>query len=156
MKKLIALLAALTLAISLTACGGVQTGSTAPAEETDAPAENSPPFAGKNVSVMTPYLSSVTTNQMVGYLQDDLTAQGAEVNVIDTANDFSVLASRIEDVTAAGTDAIVLVSADPTQLENQLREAMDAGIPVFGVDSGYIDGMQVNATSDNYQMASSL
>ena len=29
---------------------------------------------------------------------------------------------------------------------------MDAGIPVFGVDSGYIDGMQVNATSDNYQM----
>ena len=101
---------------------------------------------------MTPYLSSITTNQMVGYLQDDLTAQGAEVNVIDTANDFSVLASRIEDVTAAGTDAIVLVSADPTQLENQLREAMDAGIPVFGVDSGYIDGMQVNATSDNYQM----
>lgn len=152
MKKLIALLAALTLAISLTACGGVQTGSTAPAEETDAPAENSPPFAGKNVSVMTPYLSSVTTNQMVGYLQDDLTAQGAEANVIDTANDFSVLASRIEDVTAAGTDAIVLVSADPTQMENQLREAMDAGIPVFGVDSGYIDGMQVNATSDNYQM----
>ena len=27
-----------------------------------------------------------------------------------------------------------------------------AGIPVFGVDSGYIDGMQVNATSDNHQM----
>ena len=148
MKKIIALLAALTLAVSLTACGGAQTGSAAPAEETDAPTENSTPFAGKNVSVMTPYLSSITTNQMVGYLPDDLTAQGAEVNVIDTANDFSVLASRIEDVTAAGTDAIVLVSADPTRLENQLREAMDAGIPVFGVDSG----MQVNATSDNYQM----
>ena len=117
-NKIFATLLALSLALSLTACGGVQTGSTAPAEETDAPAENSPPFAGKNVSVMTPYLSSVTTNQMVGYLQDDLTAQGAEANVIDTANDFSVLASRIEDVTAAGTDAIVLVSADPTQLEN--------------------------------------
>ena len=101
---------------------------------------------------MTPYMASVTTNQMVGYLETDLTAQGAQVNVIDTANDFAELASRIEDVTASGTDAIVLVSADPTQLENQLREAMDAGIPVFGVDSGYIDGMQVNATSDNHQM----
>ena len=77
---------------------------------------------------------------------------GASVTVIDTANDFAALASRIEDVTAAQTDAIVLVSADPGQLENQLREAMDAGIPVYGVDSGYIDGMQVNATSDNYQM----
>ena len=101
---------------------------------------------------MTPYMASVTTNQMVGYLETDLTAQGAEVNVIDTANDFAELASHIEDVTVFGTGAIVLVSADPTQLENQLREAMEAGMPVFGVDSGYIDGMQVNATSDNHQM----
>ena len=53
---------------------------------------------------------------------------------------------------AAGTDAIVLVSADPSQLKNQLQDAFDAGIPVFGCDSGYIEGMQVNATSDNYQM----
>ena len=53
---------------------------------------------------------------------------------------------------AAGTDAIVLVSADPSQLKNQLQDAFDVGIPVFGCDSGYIEGMQVNATSDNYQM----
>ena len=53
---------------------------------------------------------------------------------------------------AAGTDAIVLVSTDPSQLKNQLQDAFDAGIPVFGCDSGYIEGMQVNATSDNYQM----
>ena len=52
----------------------------------------------------------------------------------------------------SGTDAIVLVSDDPSQLKNQLQDAFDAGIPVFGCDSGYIEGMQVNATSDNYQM----
>lgn len=147
MKKLVSLLAALTLALSLTACGGGASDT-----KNDGAGEDGSAFSGKTVSVMTPYMSSVTTNQMVGYLETDLKAQGAEVNVIDTANDFAELASRIEDVTASGTDAIVLVSADPTQLENQLREAMDAGIPVFGVDSGYIDGMQVNATSDNYQM----
>ncbi len=149
-KKIFALLTAAVMLLSLPACGG-KSESQAPS----APAgseEPASPFAGKTVSVMTPYMASVTTNQMVGYLETNLTAQGAEVNVIDTANDFAELASRIEDVTASGTDAIVLVSADPTQLENQLREAMDAGIPVFGVDSGYIDGMQVNATSDNYQM----
>ena len=33
-----------------------------------------------------------------------------------------------------------------------LQEAFDANIPVFGCDSGFIEGMQVNATSDNYQM----
>ena len=152
MKKLLTLLTALSLMLTLAACGAGKNDTSA-AGSTSVPAETAQSaFSGKTVSLMTPYLSSVTTNQMVGYLEESLKAQGADVNVIDTANDFSALASRIEDVTAAGTDAIVLVSADPGQLENQLREAMDAGIPVYGVDSGYIDGMQVNATSDNYQM----
>ena len=109
--------------------------------------------SGKNVSLMTPYLGSVTTNQMVNYLQEELEAAGANVTVINTDNDFSALASRIEDVATGMTaDAIVLVSADPSQVANQLQEAFDAGIAVFGCDSGFIDGMQVNATSDNYQM----
>lgn len=154
MKKLLSLLTALVLVLSLSACGGAADTADAPEEDGAETAETAETtaFTGKTVSVMTPYMSSVTTNQMVNDLEAKLTAQGAAVNVIDTANDFAALASRIEDVVAAQTDAIVLVSADPSQLENQLQEAFDAGIPVFGVDSGFIDGMQVNATSDNYQM----
>lgn len=125
--------------LGLTACGG---GAKSTADGLE----------GKNISIMTPYLSSVTTNQMVENLQAGLEKEGAEVTVIDTANDFSKLASRIEDVVTAQTDGIILVSADPSQLENQLQEAFDANIPVFGCDSGFIEGMQVNATSDNYQM----
>ena len=109
-------------------------------------------LAGKKISVLTPYLTSVTTNQMTGYIQENLEKAGAEVFVIDTANDFAELASRIEDVVSSKTDGIVLVSADPNQVANQLQEAFDADIPVFGCDSGFIEGMQVNATSDNYQM----
>lgn len=110
-------------------------------------------MTGKQVALMTPYLGSVTTNQMVEYLKADLEAKGAVVTVINTNNDFSLLASRIEDVAVSGqTDAIVLVSADPSQVANQLQDAFDAGIPVFGCDSGFIEGMAVNATSDNYQM----
>ncbi len=110
-------------------------------------------MTGKQVALMTPYLGSVTTNQMVEYLKDDLEAKGVAVTVINTNNDFSLLASRIEDVAISGqTDAIVLVSADPSQVANQLQDAFDAGIPVFGCDSGFIEGMAVNATSDNYQM----
>lgn len=109
--------------------------------------------SGKSISLMTPYLGSVTTNQMVGYLQEQLEAAGASVTVINTDNDFSALASRIEDVASGLTaDAIVLVSADPNLVANQLQEAFEAGIPVFGCDSGFIDGMTVNATSDNHQM----
>lgn len=125
-------------------------GETSAAETEAAAAETS--LTGKKISVMTPYLTSVTTNQMVGYIQENLESAGAEVFVIDTSNDFAELASRIEDVVASGTDGIVLVSADPNQVANQLQEAFDAGIPVYGCDSGFIEGMQVNATSDNYQM----
>ncbi len=138
-KKAMVVLAAALAGLGLTACGG---GSKSTADGLE----------GKNISIMTPYLSSVTTNQMVENLQAGLEKEGAEVTVIDTANDFSKLASRIEDVVTAQTDGIILVSADPSQLENQLQEAFDANIPVFGCDSGFIEGMQVNATSDNYQM----
>lgn len=138
-KKAMVVLAAALAGLGLTACGG---GAKSTADGLE----------GKNISIMTPYLSSVTTNQMVENLQAGLEKEGAEVTVIDTANDFSKLASRIEDVVTAQTDGIILVSADPSQLENQLQEAFDANIPVFGCDSGFIEGMQVNASSDNYQM----
>ena len=112
-------------------------------------------MAGKQVALMTPYLGSVTTSQMVDYMKADLEAKGAVVTVINTNNDFSKLASEVENVAISGqTDAIILVSADPALIANQLQEAFDAGIPVFGCDSGFIEGMQVNATSDNYQMGS--
>ena len=110
-------------------------------------------MAGKQVALMTPYLGSVTTNQMVEYMKADLESRGAVVTVINTNNDFAELASQVENVAQSGqTDAIVLVSADPSQIANQLQDAFDAGVPVFGCDSGFIEGMQVNATSDNYQM----
>lgn len=109
-------------------------------------------LSGKNISVMTPYLGSVTTNQMVEYIEDKLGSAGAEVSVVNTNNDFAELASRIEDVVSSGTDGIILVSADPNQVANQLQDAFAEDIPVFGCDSGFIEGMQINATSDNYQM----
>lgn len=161
-KKLLAMgIAAMLLMGMMSACSSSSEPETkkeeagADAEQAEAPQEQKGQesgLSGKSISVMTPYLGSVTTNQMVQYIEKNLTDAGAEVSVINTDNDFSQLASRIEDVVNAGTDGIVLVSADPGQLSNQLQDAFDAGIPVFGCDSGFIEGMQINATSDNYQM----
>lgn len=169
MRNFLTLAAAAALTgILLTGCSTESEETTAAKAETTAQAEKGSEnadssktdtndaggaaLAGKKISVMTPYLTSVTTNQMAGFIKDNLEAESAEVFVIDTANDFAELASRIEDVVSSGTDGIVLVSADPHQVANQLTEAFDADIPVFGCDSGFIDGMQVNVTSDNYQM----
>lgn len=143
MKKFLMLVLTGILILSMTACGG--------GASTTAPDEESGP-SGKKVSLLTPYLSSVTTNQMVEEMKAGMEEQGMAVTVVDTKGDFAQLASRIEDTVSSKADAIVLVSADPTQVATQLQSAFDAGIPVFGCDSGFVDGMMVNATSDNTAM----
>jgi len=107
----------------------------------------------KTVSILTPYLSSVTTNEMVEELKAQAEANGWKANVVDTKGDVGAMASRMEDVITANTGAIVIVSTDPNQVADQIAKAKEKGIPVFGCDSGYIDGMAMNATSDNTAMA---
>lgn len=107
----------------------------------------------KTVSILTPYQSSVTTNQMIEVLKSQAEAKGWKTEVIDTKGDIGQMASRMEDVITRKTDAIVIVSTDPGQLEAQIALAAEKGIPVFGCDSGYIEGMAMNATSDNAEMA---
>ncbi len=106
----------------------------------------------KEVSICTPYLSSVTTKQMIGYIEAKLVANGFDVSINDSANDNSRLVSDIETSVVSGASAIVIVSVDPKICESQINEASEAGVSVFGCDAGYIDSMQMNASSDNYQM----
>jgi ribose transport system substrate-binding protein len=107
----------------------------------------------KSVAVLTPYLSSTTTKQMVDVLEKNIREKGWNPVTVDTKNDFSALASRMEDLVTSKVDAIIVVSADPSQIADQIKGADAAGIPVFGCDSGFIEGVTVNATSDNYQMS---
>ena len=107
----------------------------------------------KTVAILTPYLSSTTTKQMADILEVNIKAKGWNPITVDTKNDFAVLASRMEDLVTSKVDAIVIISADPSQIADQILLADAAGIPVFGCDSGFIEGITVNATSDNYQMS---
>ncbi len=140
-KTLFVLLLSMVMILSFTACGSDQV-------EGDSEAEDS-----KQVSILTPYLSSVTTNEMVETMKGGMEEKGWVVNVVDTKGDFAQLASRMEDVVSSQADAIVLVSTDPNQVKTQIEKAAEANIPVFGCDSGFIDGMTVNATSDNAAMS---
>lgn len=139
MKKFLVLSMVLVLALSVVGCTK---------EATDK--------GTKQISILTPYLSSVTTNQMVETMKSGMEGKGWKVTVVDTKGDFADLASRMEDVVSAKTDAIVLVSTDPNQVQTQIENAAAANIPVFGCDSGFIEGMTINATSDNYAMGEQL
>lgn len=136
MKKLLVTIVVLSLLLGISACGAGTSGNTQ-----------------KNISILTPYLSSVTTNEMVEKLKASAESNGWKANVVDTKGDFGQLASRMEDVISTKTDAIILVSTDPNQVKSQIKKAADKKIPVFGCDSGYIEGMAMNATSDNTAMS---
>lgn len=135
MKKWLTGMIAAIMVLTLAACGGKAGDSQ------------------KTVAILSPYLSSVTTNQMIEQLKKLSAGQGWKTNVVDTKGDIGQLASRMEDVIATNVDAIVIVSTDPNQLKSQIGQAAEKNIPVFGCDSGYIEGMAMNATSDNAAMS---
>ncbi|MFD0713005.1 sugar ABC transporter substrate-binding protein [Paenibacillus sp. GCM10027626] len=140
MKKTLLIMVALLLVLSLAACGSSKEGEGAAG-------------GSKTISILTPYLSSVTTNEMVESLKKQAEEKGWKTSVIDTKGDVGQLASRMEDVISSKTGAIVLVSTDPNQLKSQIQKAKKKDIPVFGCDSGFIEGMTMNATSDNKEMS---
>ena len=107
----------------------------------------------KEVAVLTPYLQSVTTNTMIKSFEEKAEAEGWKVTIYDTQGDFNELANRYQDVIAQDVDAIVMGMGDPNQLKEQIQSANEAGIPVFGGDAGYIEGMEMNVTSNNYVLA---
>ncbi len=105
--------------------------------------------AKKRIAVVTPYMANETTKYVIERFKEDAEAKGWEVSVTDTAGDFNLLVSRIEDAVTQKVDAIVLGMGDPAQMTKGLVSAQQAGIPVFGLDAGVAPGVLLNVTSDN-------
>jgi ribose transport system substrate-binding protein len=114
------------------------------------------PAAAETVSVLTPYLSAVATGEMVDTFKAEAAAHGWTVSVVDTAGDLGALASRVEDVIAAHAGAIVLVSINPAQIQDQVGKAAAAGIPVFAIDGAAGPGVTLNVTSDNHALGRTM
>ncbi len=109
-------------------------------------------FAASKVTVITPYLAQPGTQFYVEGFENAAKSRDWDVNVIDTQGDVAAVISRIEDAAAQNVDAIV-ISVDPAQVGAGLAAAKDAGIPVFGMDSGSDPLLVTNVTSNGYAMA---
>ena len=105
--------------------------------------------ADKQVAVVTPYMANATTAYVIKQFKGYAEEEGWKVTVADTAGDFGLLVSRIEDAVTQKVDAIVLGMGDPVQMSKGLEAAAAANIPVFGLDAGVTEGVLLNVTSDN-------
>jgi len=112
--------------------------------------------AGEKVSVITPYLAATATGEMIEAFRAKAAEYQWEVDVVDTAGDMGTFASRVEDATTAGAAAIILVSVDPAQIQDQADKAKAAGIPLITIDGAKNPASVLNVTSDNYVLGQTM
>lgn len=112
--------------------------------------------AGEKVSVITPFLAAIATGEMIEAFKAKATEYQWTVDVVDTAGDMAAFASRVEDATTSGAKAIVLVSVDPAQIQDQVDKAKAAGVPVITIDGAKNASSVLNVTSDNYVLGETM
>jgi len=112
--------------------------------------------AGEKVSVITPFLAAIATGEMIEAFKAKATEYQWGVDVVDTAGDMAAFASRVEDATTSGANAIVLVSVDPAQIQDQVDKAKAAGVPVITIDGAKNAATVLNVTSDNYVLGETM
>ena len=140
MKKFLALMLALVMALALVACGQ----EAAPADDGAA--------AGNLVGVSMPTKDLQRWNQDGDNMKSQLEAAGYEVDLQYGANDIQQQVSQIENMIANGCKALVIAAIDGDSLGTVLAQAKEAGIPVIAYDRLIMnsDAVTYYATFDNW------
>ena len=160
MKKILALVLALAMVLTLAACGSkpAETPETtaAPAQTEAAPAETEAPAAaeGDLVGVAMPTKDLQRWNQDGSNMKAELEAAGYEVDLQYAANDVPTQVSQIENMIAGGCKVLVIASIDGEALGTVLEQAKAAGIPVIAYDRLIMnsDAVSYYATFDNWNV----
>ena len=136
MKKILALVLALVLAIGLIACG-----EAAPAND-------------KLIGVAMPTKDLQRWVQDGDNMKSQLEAAGYTVDLQYAANDIQTQVSQIQNMIANGCKVLVIASIDGNALGTVLTEAKNAGIPVIAYDRLIMgsDAVTYYATFDNWDV----
>lgn len=131
MKKVLTLLLALMMALSLVACGSTGDGSGDAADGGDAATED------VNIAVVL----KCTTSEYWGYVQEGCEKAAAELGIKVTVtgpnaeSDVAQQVNMIETAIGSGCDAIVCAPNDAAAANSALQAAIDKNIPVLAVDT---------------------
>lgn len=78
------------------------------------------------------------------------------VSLLDSGGSGERTASNLQDAASRGVDAIIITMADLRASRAALDGAVKAGIPIITVDSGYVDGVLVDVTTNNWDMSAAV
>lgn len=145
MKKLIALIMVLALALSLVACGGGSSSGT-----TDQAKDES-----VMIGVSMPTQSLQRWNQDGDNMKAMLEKAGYKVDLqYGGDNDIPTQVSQIENMITEGCKVLVIAAIDGSSLTEVLKQAKEQNIPVIAYDRLIMnsDAVSYYATFDNFQV----
>ena len=93
------------------------------------------------LTMSVPYYKS-----MVDAASNAAKEQGMEFTYIDAQDDINKQVSDVEDLIAKGVDIILIDAKDPVAIVPAVKEAKEAGIPVFAVDSSMDESAPIVTT----------
>jgi ABC-type sugar transport system substrate-binding protein len=82
---------------------------------------------------------------MVDEIKAEADKQGVDLDVRNGGNDLNKQISQIQDFVTAGKDAIIVYPGDPEGIGPAVKQADQAGIPVFAVNLQLNEGIPVTA-----------
>jgi ribose transport system substrate-binding protein len=129
--------AALSVAAMLAGCGGSEPDSGSGSTPSPSPAGTNPPAASAGKGTIG--LSVLTlTNPFFKVIADSMTAEakknGYDVQVVSGEFDVAKQQNQVKDFIVRKVAAIVLTPCDSKAIGPAIKEANDAGIPVFTAD----------------------
>lgn len=84
------------------------------------------------------------------------TGKDWNVSLLDSGGSGERTASNLQDAASRGVDAIIITMADLRASRAAIDAAVAAKIPIITVDSGYITGVLVDVTTNNWAMSSDV
>ena len=84
------------------------------------------------------------------------TGKDWDVSFLDSGGSGEATATNLQDAASRGVDAIIITMSDLRASRAAITAAAEAGIPIFSVDSGYIDGVVVDVTTNNWAMSADV
>ena len=156
MKKFLALSLALTMSLSLAACGGSgDSGSSASSGGSSTSgsqaSSGSSSDGGQTIGISMPTQSLERWNRDGSYLDEQFQAAGYDTIVTYSDNDTNRQVNDIQNMIAEGVDLLVVAAIDGEALNTVMNEAGEAGIPIIAYDRLIMnDNVSYYVSFDNY------
>ncbi|QAA34242.1 multiple monosaccharide ABC transporter substrate-binding protein [Clostridium manihotivorum] len=143
MKKLLASILSLGLAVTLAGCGG--TGG----KKSDSAASNK-----QLIGVAMPTQSLQRWNQDGANMKSELESKGYKVELQYANNDVNTQTQQLENMITKGCKVLVIASIDGSALSDVLKKAADNGVKVVAYDRLIMKSPNVDyyATFDNFKV----